>query len=1049
MRTLLVLVLLATPGLAQRVQGLLQTAPIPVDQEQVEDLARHARRGRFERALESAEELVAVVEADPGTWNAEARAHARGLRACFEAALALDEEDRDRLAETWNDERRYRAALDRLELARARELLEGLVEERMELVPGLHPEVLRHHFELAYLSLELGEPEQAVAYSTAGYERALEHSADDSLLKAALLTQRAGALAASTETGDGLEDLRHAEAMLDRLDAQGIEREFLLFTYMFVDFSAGRVDAALERGNDLLEFMNTAYPSTSPHYVGVLAKIAETLMIAQRYTEAEALLSRVVAAASVDPEVEEFIGIVHYRALAELLERLGRVDEANRLREDAVVRLTAIHGPDGFETLLAKGRLALGLRAAGREAEAVELGRAAIAGIVASPTKNLRGLGALTELSIAFEPLERLARLEEAVLSFVAIHDRPALRYSWGAIESRSMLARYYERRGMLERALEEHGTALELESRTYGERSASVAERQLRLARLHAATEGLEAALPWAERAARAFEEARLTAPRDLSRALFTDSPYPLLAACRLEAGDAEGAWDAAERRHGRVLLDTLPEARTAAATEEELTRMATLRQRMASLDERMTVLRELAAEREDAGEDDPAARAHEEYLRARAELLALEVAVSERDPRGPRRPFELERVRASLADDEALIGWLDASVTPELPRLWAWVVRPNERVQWVELALPSDRTLADLRANYLDSIDEANALFTGAPDPTASRAAGRALHDILFAPLADALAEVEHVVAIPSDALAGLSLEVLVDADGSPLDERFTLSYTPSGTLLTHLRERARDEDRLVAALLVGDPPFASTHLAAMERERDDPSLRPRRRSPSGPGEALVRLPYTREEVETVGDKFPRTEVLVGPDANEARLVALADGAELAAFDVLHFATHAHADPERPHRSALYFSQVDLPDPFESALAGERIYDGRVTAAEILSTWRLDAELVTLSACASNVGREVPGEGTVGFAHAFLRTGARSLLVSQWPVDDHATALFMDRFYTEWLDSPETTKPEAARRARTWLRNYEDARGRRPYEHPCYWAAFVLVGE
>ena len=121
-----------------------------------------------------------------------------------------------------------------------------------------------------------------------------------------------------------------------------------------------------------------------------------------------------------------------------------------------------------------------------------------------------------------------------------------------------------------------------------------------------------------------------------------------------------------------------------------------------------------------------------------------------------------------------------------------------------------------------------------------------------------------------------------------------------------------------------------------------------------------------------------------------------------------------------------------------------------GVVTAEEI-GHWRLNAELVTLSACETALGRNVFGEGTVGFAYPLLRAGSHCLLASRWPVNDEATALLMGRFYSNWLganSATRLTKADALRDARMWLRQWRDRSGERPYEHPYYWASFVLVG-
>jgi CHAT domain-containing protein len=72
---------------------------------------------------------------------------------------------------------------------------------------------------------------------------------------------------------------------------------------------------------------------------------------------------------------------------------------------------------------------------------------------------------------------------------------------------------------------------------------------------------------------------------------------------------------------------------------------------------------------------------------------------------------------------------------------------------------------------------------------------------------------------------------------------------------------------------------------------------------------------------------------------------------------------------------------------------------------------------------------------------------------------VDDAATSLLMRRFYENWWGKYDDTrlgrrgepmtKAEALREAKSWLRQYEDDSGRHPYEHPCFWSAFVLVGD
>ncbi len=192
---------------------------------------------------------------------------------------------------------------------------------------------------------------------------------------------------------------------------------------------------------------------------------------------------------------------------------------------------------------------------------------------------------------------------------------------------------------------------------------------------------------------------------------------------------------------------------------------------------------------------------------------------------------------------------------------------------------------------------------------------------------------------------------------------------------------------------------------------------------------------------------------------------------------------------DETFPVRTAVILTQIGLPDPLEQALKNRPVFDGRVSVREIQRGWALNAELVTLSACETALGRDAGGEGFVGFTQALLISGARSLCLSLWKVDDTATALLMQRFYANLLGrraglTAPMPKAEALREAKAWLRGLgrseamavtatlsggvdrgKGTKGRqpsesgapipagedtdRPYASPHYWAAFVLAGD
>ncbi len=109
------------------------------------------------------------------------------------------------------------------------------------------------------------------------------------------------------------------------------------------------------------------------------------------------------------------------------------------------------------------------------------------------------------------------------------------------------------------------------------------------------------------------------------------------------------------------------------------------------------------------------------------------------------------------------------------------------------------------------------------------------------------------------------------------------------------------------------------------------------------------------------------------------------------------------------------------------------------RLSARRVMSL-PLKADLVTLSACQTGLGR-VAGDGVIGLSRAFLIAGARSVLVSQWSIDDEATIALMEAFYRRYLQ-------EGMDKAHALQRAMRDLRANPRYSQPRYWAPFALIG-
>ncbi len=195
-----------------------------------------------------------------------------------------------------------------------------------------------------------------------------------------------------------------------------------------------------------------------------------------------------------------------------------------------------------------------------------------------------------------------------------------------------------------------------------------------------------------------------------------------------------------------------------------------------------------------------------------------------------------------------------------------------------------------------------------------------------------------------------------------------------------------------------------------------------------------SLAPLPGTRREIEAIGAVFPQAEraEFLGKQATEAAVKA----ADLKGRKVVAFATHGlvAGDLGEDSEPGLAFTQ-----PAERSAAD----DGFLTASEA-ATLNIDADWLLLSACntAASDGNPDSG-GYAGLARAFLFAGARSILVSHWPVrDDVAARLTVDA--VQWLvDHPGETPARALQQAMVSTIEASTLPG---HEDPAVWAPFVL---
>ncbi|MGH1341476.1 MAG: CHAT domain-containing protein [Nannocystales bacterium] len=206
----------------------------------------------------------------------------------------------------------------------------------------------------------------------------------------------------------------------------------------------------------------------------------------------------------------------------------------------------------------------------------------------------------------------------------------------------------------------------------------------------------------------------------------------------------------------------------------------------------------------------------------------------------------------------------------------------------------------------------------------------------------------------------------------NGQLLVEAYDLAIAPSATVLRDVRRDAPEQRaRPLAVLALADP------LEPSETPQSIFALDDARAIP------LRALPHARREAERA-THAPGDQAWFGADASETALLA----ANLDAFGVLHFATHAVVDETIPGRSAIVLAPGDA--------------DGLLQPRDVAQL-ALHGKLVVLSACQSAGGQVLSGEGVLGLAHSLLSGGATTVVGTQWPLPDDDATLLFERFYRE----------------------------------------------
>lgn len=269
-----------------------------------------------------------------------------------------------------------------------------------------------------------------------------------------------------------------------------------------------------------------------------------------------------------------------------------------------------------------------------------------------------------------------------------------------------------------------------------------------------------------------------------------------------------------------------------------------------------------------------------------------------------------------------------------------------------------------------------------------------------------------VKKIVVIPDGRLAVVPFEALITKNANPLKSEFAdfdylmkdreVCYGYSATLYA-----ANGKNQ---SLRSSKSIFLCAPIVFQERNPD--------------------LPGTADECRSIDSLFRTAGSLSAMYLKEEAQESVVKSEELKSYDILHFATHGVVDENNPGRSKIEFT------------LNTALNDGDLFSAEIYNL-DLNADLVTLSACQTGLGKISKGEGMIGLSRALLFAGAKNLIVSYWKVADQSTSKLMISFYDHLIQSENGDYSWALMMAKKSLIAIPETAS------PYYWAPFVLIGD
>jgi tetratricopeptide (TPR) repeat protein len=845
----------------------------------------------------------------------------------------------------------------------------------------------------------------------------------------------------------------------------------------------GQYGAAEAHYRRALDIREAAFGPEHADVATSLNGLANVLWAQGRFEEAEPNYKRALAIRErvLGPEHRDVTASLN--GLANLYADLGKYPEAVQLYERALGISEKVFGPDHPRTAGILHNLADCYRNLERYAEAEESLKRALTALEKVLGKDhpqvASSLNSLANVYMNQGKYEDAEPLYERALSIIESHFDPEHPDVAGQTANlgifKMKLGKYSEAEPLLLKALR-------VSEKGLGPNHPSVAKNLVSCSRLYRLQNNYDAALDMAERACiirrKNFNDnAYVLSEKDaLAYTGFLLNAVDDYLSCYFESGS-----DNPERLYttSNIILtskgqvsDCIFERQKALVAESDPAVVA-------SADEYSDVRRQIAQQYVSSAHVDDIEQYRHELdsltdLAQELETVLIRASSSYRD-RQSRRAIDCKSVTAILDDSTVLIEYVRYN--------FGDIATDSTEPHYLVIVFTHDgvKPIQDLgEAAAIDSVIKRYQNHFGIvaeswPDLSADQVAEfKSLNDYLYAtlwhPVEQRAAGCRLVLVAPDGDLNLIALGALRDDENRYLIEKYPLHYLTAGRDIVRLQSYAELGSGLLG---IGDPDFDAS---AVERSRAL-IVRTEQQAPNDQDQQVLRslvrnnadlgsvelwpLPYTRREVTGVSRIWQQTRnqparTYFGAAASEDNFKREAPGKR-----VIHCATHGFFTLTANARRAMSDGESgdvtsDVVNPLLMSgifLSGANLYgqgadsanveDGLLTAYEVAGMNLNGTEWVVLSACESGLGEVKTGEGVYGLRRAFHMAGARTVIVSLWPIPDKHTVSVMEQLYASSENNLALTMQQIA------LQQIESIRRQNLPDHPFTWGAFIAIGD